>query len=121
MPVVGLGPSERIARSRSDRTASPRARPASEAASVSSSPDGHGPRESGPSAIDIREGLAAAVFDASGAICGALSALFAFFIVFNDLDLPPRVAAPVVAYDVVLVVVFGVGWRTLPGRRIPPA
>ncbi len=119
MPVAGLGPSEGIARSGSDRTASPRVGPVSGAASVSSAPEAL--RESGPSEIEVREGLAAAVFDASGPIYGALSALFAFFVVFNDLDLPAHVAAPVVAYDVFLVVVFGVAWRTLPGRRIPPA
>ena len=59
----------------------------------------------GPSEIDFSEGLAAAVGDASGPIFGALSALFAFFIVFNYLDLPANAVTPVVTHDVVLVVV----------------
>jgi diguanylate cyclase (GGDEF)-like protein/PAS domain S-box-containing protein len=64
----------------------------------------------------LDQGLAAAVADASGPVCGALSALFAFFIVFNCLDLPARAVGPVVAHDVVLVIVLGV----LSRRRLPP-
>ncbi len=78
------------------------------------------PPDVGPSEIDFSEGLAAAVGDASGPIFGALSALFAFFIVFNYLDLPANAVTPVVTHDVVLVVVFAVAWRTLSRRRLPP-
>ena len=63
----------------------------------------------------MSQGLDAAVADASGPVCGALSALFAFFLVFNWLDLPARAVAPVVTHDAVLVVVFGV----LSRRRLP--
>lgn len=74
-----------------------------------------------PEAVDADAGLAAVVADASGPICGVLSALFAFFGVFNFVDLPARAVVPVVAHDFVLVVVFGIGWRTLPRRLIRPA
>jgi diguanylate cyclase (GGDEF)-like protein/PAS domain S-box-containing protein len=67
----------------------------------------------------LTEGLAAALADASGPLFGALSALFAFFVVFNYLDLPPQAMAPVIAHDVVLVVVFAVARQTLSRRRLP--
>jgi diguanylate cyclase (GGDEF)-like protein/PAS domain S-box-containing protein len=69
----------------------------------------------------LAEGLAAAVSDASGPLFAALAALFAFFVVFNCVDLPPRAAGPVIAHDVALVLIFAIAWRTLPPGRIPPA
>ncbi len=71
---------------------------------------------------DLADGLAAAVADASGPLFGALSALFAFFVVFNYLDLPRRAVGPVITHDAVLVVVFAAAWRMLSRRRrLPPA
>jgi diguanylate cyclase (GGDEF)-like protein/PAS domain S-box-containing protein len=70
---------------------------------------------------ELSDALAAAVSDASGPLFAALSALFAFFIVFNYLDLPRRVAGPVVAHDTALVVIFAVAGRSLKGRSLPPA
>jgi diguanylate cyclase (GGDEF)-like protein/PAS domain S-box-containing protein len=69
---------------------------------------------------DRAEGLASAVHDAGGPLFSSLAGLFAFFIVFNYLDLPSRAAAPVVAHDVMLVVVFTVARRTLRLRRLAP-
>src|SRR3984957_6918743 len=69
---------------------------------------------------DLAEGLATAVSDASSPLFAALTGLFAFFVVFHYLDLPPRAVTPVIAHDVALVVVFAVAWRTLSHRRLAP-
>ncbi len=69
---------------------------------------------------ELAEGLATAVSDASSPLFAALTGLFAFFVVFNYLDLPPRARTPVIAHDVVLVVIFAVAWRTLSHRRLAP-
>jgi diguanylate cyclase (GGDEF)-like protein/PAS domain S-box-containing protein len=78
------------------------------------------PQEARLDDAQLEQGLAAAVRDAGGPLFGALSALFAFFVVFNYLDLPPRAVGPVIAHDLVLVVVFAAAWRILPHRRLPP-
>jgi diguanylate cyclase (GGDEF)-like protein/PAS domain S-box-containing protein len=78
------------------------------------------PQEARLDQAQLEQGLAAAVRDAGGPLFGALSALFAFFVVFNYLDLPPRAVGPVIAHDLVLVIVFGAAWRILPHRRLPP-
>jgi diguanylate cyclase (GGDEF)-like protein/PAS domain S-box-containing protein len=80
-----------------------------------------GPPDSKPHGLDLQAGLAATLHDASGPVLGALSVLFAVFVIYNYLDLPPDVAAPVIAHDLVLVVVFALGWRTLSrGHRMRP-
>lgn len=74
-----------------------------------------------PGEFHVGQGLSAAVQDASGPVLGALSALFAFFTVFNCLDLPPHAVVPMVAHDLTLVVVFALGARILSRRRLPAA
>jgi len=119
MPVAGLGPLQPVRSLKEERVAVPRPEGVREAAPASIAPNR--PRDEGLHEIDVTAGLAAAVSDASGPVFGAMSALFAFFIVFNCLDLPAHALAPVVTHDVVLVVLFGIAWRTLPRRPLPAA
>jgi diguanylate cyclase (GGDEF)-like protein/PAS domain S-box-containing protein len=119
MPVAGLGPLQPVRSLKEERVAVPRLEGVREAAPASIAPNR--PPDEELHEIDVTEGLAAAVSDASGPVFGAMSALFAFFIVFNCLDLPAHALAPVVTHDVVLVVLFGIAWRILPRRPLPAA
>ncbi len=74
-----------------------------------------------PGEFHVGQALSAAVQDASGPVLGALSALFAFFAVFNYVDLPRQAVVPMVAHDLTLVIVFALGARTLSRRRLPAA
>lgn len=96
----------------------PRAQGPSESAAGSTTP---GTPTDGAFGVDLSEGLASVVADASGPLFTALSALFALFVVFNYFDLPAHAVVPVIAHDVVLVLLFGLASRTLSRRRLAPA